>query len=332
MFWNTLRRATHRSVLQRCGGALHTSAPDNGTGSMAAGTQPGRVTRPAARARAAAELGPLASLLLAPEQGTWGVDEVTVASSRTGHTDRFVCREPLGGAGAGFLAPVPPGAVVYGSGEAAVVLSRARPPGPRAARALPAVQFGPARNCRMVRCLWQGRAGAEPPRCLPSARQLVCSRSDTPDCLLPLRGSALAFLLRPKRLIDTGQACSRAQIVAVPRVPAGAPAELISSSCVCKTSLLNLAVPAAAVPRRAAPDARGPPPPRAQEQAALLHELGMMDYVSLKDRLLAATTALVIAGTCLAYSVRRRGPAGAAADGPVWLRSAGSEALSKDRV
>lgn len=100
----------------------------------------------------------------------------------------------------------------------------------------------------------------------------------------------------------------------------------------CKTSLLNLAVPAAAVPRRAAPDARGPPPPRAQEQAALLHELGMMDYVSLKDRLLAATTALVIAGTCLAYSVRRRGPAGAAADGPVWLRSAGSEALSKDRV
>ena len=43
---------------------------------------------------------------------------------------------------------------------------------------------------------------------------------------------------------------------------------------------------------------------RAQEQAALLHELGMMDYMTLKDRLLAATTALVIAGTCLAYSVR----------------------------
>ena len=84
------------------------------------------MTRPAARAGAAAELGPLASLLLAPEQGTWGVDEVTVASSRTGHTDRFVCRELLGGRGAGFLAPVPPGAVVYGSGEAAVVLSRAR--------------------------------------------------------------------------------------------------------------------------------------------------------------------------------------------------------------
>ena len=35
----------------------------------------------------------------------------------------------------------------------------------------------------------------------------------------------------------------------------------------------------------------------------MLHELSMIDYVSLKDRLLAATTALVIAGTCLAYSV-----------------------------
>ena len=44
-----------------------------------------------------------------------------------------------------------------------------------------------------------------------------------------------------------------------------------------------------------------------QEQAALLHELGMMDYMTLKDRLLAATTALVIAGTCLAYSVRTHG-------------------------
>ena len=33
----------------------------------------------------------------------------------------------------------------------------------------------------------------------------------------------------------------------------------------------------------------------------------MMDYMTLKDRLLAATTALVIAGTCLAYSVRPPG-------------------------
>ena len=79
---------------------------------------------------AAAELGPLASLLLAPEEGSWGVDEVTVSSSRTGHTDRFVCKEPLGALGAGFLSPVPPGAVVYGSGETAVVLTRVRGPWP----------------------------------------------------------------------------------------------------------------------------------------------------------------------------------------------------------
>lgn len=75
---------------------------------------------------AAAELGPLASLLLAPEEGGWGADEVTVSSSRTGHTDRFVCKQPLGALGAGFLSPVPPGAVVYGSGETAVVLTKVR--------------------------------------------------------------------------------------------------------------------------------------------------------------------------------------------------------------
>ena len=49
-----------------------------------------------------------------------------MSSSRTGHTDRFLCKDTLGARGAGFLAPVPPGAVVYGSGEAAVVLTRAR--------------------------------------------------------------------------------------------------------------------------------------------------------------------------------------------------------------
>ena len=54
------------------------------------------------------------------------MDEVTVSSSRTGHTDRFVCKEPLGALGAGFLSPVPPGAVVYGSGETAVVLTKVR--------------------------------------------------------------------------------------------------------------------------------------------------------------------------------------------------------------
>ena len=35
-----------------------------------------------------AELGPLASLLVGPEQGSWFVEEITVGSSRTSHTDR----------------------------------------------------------------------------------------------------------------------------------------------------------------------------------------------------------------------------------------------------
>ncbi|EIE22579.1 hypothetical protein COCSUDRAFT_66290 [Coccomyxa subellipsoidea C-169] len=72
------------------------------------------------------ELGPIASLMVAPEEGSWRVDEVTVCSSRTRHTDRFVCREALGygGVPAGFLAPVPADSVVYGSGESAVILSR----------------------------------------------------------------------------------------------------------------------------------------------------------------------------------------------------------------
>jgi hypothetical protein len=53
--------------------------------------------------------------------------QVHVASSRTHHTDRFVCQRLLGGGqGAGLLTPVPPGAVVYGSGDSAVVLSKVR--------------------------------------------------------------------------------------------------------------------------------------------------------------------------------------------------------------
>ena len=34
------------------------------------------------------ELGPLVGLLVGPEQGGWQVDEITVASSRSGHVDR----------------------------------------------------------------------------------------------------------------------------------------------------------------------------------------------------------------------------------------------------
>lgn len=72
------------------------------------------------------ELGPLAGLLVAPEGGRWALHEVDVASSASGLSSRFICRGPLGGRDgtpAAFLAPVPEGAVVYGSGEAALVLS-----------------------------------------------------------------------------------------------------------------------------------------------------------------------------------------------------------------
>eukprot|EP00882_Tetradesmus_deserticola_P003891 GHRQ01004115.1.p1 GENE.GHRQ01004115.1~~GHRQ01004115.1.p1 ORF type:complete len:298 (+),score=112.83 GHRQ01004115.1:1388-2281(+) len=75
----------------------------------------------------APELGDLAAVMVAPERGSWMCDEVDVSSSRTSHTDRFVCRTRLGGRKgepAAYLVPVPPNAVVYGSGEAARVLTK----------------------------------------------------------------------------------------------------------------------------------------------------------------------------------------------------------------
>lgn len=77
----------------------------------------------------APELGPLAALMVGPEQGRWVCEEVDVSSSRTGHTDRFVCREALGEGGreaAAYLRPVPPGSLVYGSGDSAVVVTKAQ--------------------------------------------------------------------------------------------------------------------------------------------------------------------------------------------------------------
>lgn len=41
------------------------------------------------RLHAGPELGPLAGLMVGPEQGGWQVDEITVVSSRTGHVDRY---------------------------------------------------------------------------------------------------------------------------------------------------------------------------------------------------------------------------------------------------
>ncbi len=52
------------------------------------------------------ELGPLESLLVAPEGGDWYLEEANVSSSRTGHSDRCgashetaccVCKADMGG-------------------------------------------------------------------------------------------------------------------------------------------------------------------------------------------------------------------------------------------
>jgi hypothetical protein len=80
----------------------------------------------------APELGPLAAVMVAPEGGSWVLEEVNVSSSRTNHIDRFVCRGRLGGRkgeAAAYLTPVPPGAVVYGSGETARILTKVRAAG-----------------------------------------------------------------------------------------------------------------------------------------------------------------------------------------------------------
>jgi hypothetical protein len=73
------------------------------------------------------EIGPLSAVIVAPECGTWRCDELDVSSSRSGATSRFVCRDDVGDRGthaAAYLRPVPPGGVVYGSGDSSVVLSK----------------------------------------------------------------------------------------------------------------------------------------------------------------------------------------------------------------
>lgn len=67
---------------------------------------------------AAPELGPLAAVLVAPERGTWDLEELIISSSRSGHVDRFINRVLLGDARgaqpAVQLAPVAADAVLYG--------------------------------------------------------------------------------------------------------------------------------------------------------------------------------------------------------------------------
>jgi hypothetical protein len=73
------------------------------------------------------EVGPLSAVVVAPECGTWRCDELDVSSSRSGATSRFVCRDDVGDRGthaAAYLRPVPPGGVVYGSGDSSVVLTK----------------------------------------------------------------------------------------------------------------------------------------------------------------------------------------------------------------
>lgn len=71
------------------------------------------------------ELGPIKSVLVSPENGSWRLDELTVVSSRSNHTDRFLCGKVLGSKeGAGFLTPVPEYGVVYGTGESAAIITR----------------------------------------------------------------------------------------------------------------------------------------------------------------------------------------------------------------
>lgn len=41
------------------------------------------------------ELGPLESLLIAPEGGDWYLEEANVSSSRTGHSDRYAIRQSV---------------------------------------------------------------------------------------------------------------------------------------------------------------------------------------------------------------------------------------------
>lgn len=73
------------------------------------------------------EIGFIQSLMVSPEAGNWRLEEATVSSSRSKNTSRFVCGEMLGvEGGAGFLAAVPSEAVVYGSGESLVVLTRSQ--------------------------------------------------------------------------------------------------------------------------------------------------------------------------------------------------------------
>lgn len=67
--------------------------------------------------------------MVGPECGAWHLTEMVVSNSKQGLTQHFVCRQHLGtkaGKGAALLPAVPPGAVVYGTGDSALLLSVVR--------------------------------------------------------------------------------------------------------------------------------------------------------------------------------------------------------------
>jgi hypothetical protein len=86
-------------------------------------------------------LGPLAAVMLGPEEGGWQMEEVVISNSREAVTQRFVGAEAMGsgaGQGAALLTPVPPDSVVYGSGDSAVFMTQVwLPLGSAAIAALP---------------------------------------------------------------------------------------------------------------------------------------------------------------------------------------------------
>lgn len=73
------------------------------------------------------DLGPLSAILVGTEAGSWQLDEVAVTNSRENLTHRFMCRDWVGregDAGAAHMTPLPPGTVLYGSGDQAVLMTQ----------------------------------------------------------------------------------------------------------------------------------------------------------------------------------------------------------------
>lgn len=72
------------------------------------------------------DIGPLTALLIGPESGTWNLEDVTISSSRTQNTLKFICRQKLGEKNnpAVVLRPIPEDTIIYGSGDTAVALSK----------------------------------------------------------------------------------------------------------------------------------------------------------------------------------------------------------------